>query len=136
MSRKLLSIVLLCLCLPAISTSARAESADISHQESAGQMVAYCSGFAKSLSGDRVSSPINFDSGMCWGAFAALQQAISLVSTSENIHDLGVCAPTSNTRSQLIEIFVTYAKQHPERYHEVFFLVALDATQKAFPCSR
>lgn len=143
MSRKPLLLVLLCLCLPAISPSVRAQSAAISpsvhHQESAEQMVSYCRGFVDAkLSGDMIDFPTNYDSGMCWGAFAAFQTAIAIHQKGmpENVMALGVCAPAESRRSQLIQIFVTYAKQHPERYHENFFIVALDATQKAFRCSR
>jgi hypothetical protein len=77
--------------------------------------------------------PQDFDTGRCWGAFAVMQKVINITISSEE-PALGVCAPETSSRTQLIAIFVDYARRHPSRYHEDFFLVALDALQAAFPC--
>ena len=107
-------------------------------------MVSACKAITDAkLSDDGAISFINdYDSGFCWGAFALFQQAIRLTDGvhakyTNGIHGkplLGVCAPSESTRSQFVQLFVIYAKSHPERYHEDFFTVALDAATKAFPC--
>ena len=83
------------------------------------------------------SIPQNFDSGMCWGAFGVLQTVIGIVHVDERDKTysrvLGVCVPSGVTRTQLIAIFVDYAKRNPQRYHEEFFFVVKDALKAAFP---
>jgi Rap1a immunity proteins len=74
------------------------------------------------------------ESGLCWGAFAVIQRLINLVYVGDENPILGVCAPAESKRTQLIAIFVLYAKNHPERYAEDFTDVALVALREAFPC--
>jgi len=101
--------------------------------ETTERMVSACKGVVEATQlGDKtIKLPQDFDTGLCWGAFAALQYAINIY-TQEMM--FGVCAPEKSTRSQLIAIFVEYAKKHPERYHEDSFLVAINALHDVFPC--
>lgn len=82
----------------------------------------------------RVQLPQDFSSGKCWGAFAVVQKVINAIDTDKR-PIFGVCAPKESTRTQLIAVFVEYARRNPSRYHEDFFAVALASLQAAFPCS-
>ena len=70
----------------------------------------------------------------CWGAFGAVQDLIALTDAT-NRRLLQVCAPPNSTRRQLVLIFQKYVEQHPERAHEHFGIMVLDALGEAFPCS-
>jgi hypothetical protein len=69
---------------------------------------------------------------MCWGAFTALQQSL-VYSGSDGKPLLGVCAPAEGTRLQLVQVFSSYARQHPEKHHYEFMDMALIALSVAFP---
>lgn len=81
------------------------------------------------IKGDTVVLPPGFESGMCWGAFSALQRLIVKAYDGQPI--FRVCAPPKSTR---IQLFVEYARRNPQRLHEDFFDVAVDALRAAFPC--
>jgi hypothetical protein len=118
---------------------ALALSPSVTFAESAEVMLSACREVASArVSENTAEIPEDFDSGMCWGAFAATQKAI-VITNSRNASEgpvLGVCAPSESNRTQLIAVFIEYARTHPERLHEDFFLVALDALRKAFPCGQ
>lgn len=76
----------------------------------------------------------NFDTGTCWGAFGALHIVSGLYGTRRRpLLPMG-CAPESSTRSQFIAIFVEYSRKNPQRLHENFAIVAIDALRESFPC--
>ena len=102
--------------------------------ESTEEMVSACHDISIAhISGDQAAFPSDFDSGKCWGAFMVLQSTLRLV--VKDTLALGVCAPNDSTRTQLVVIFVDYAKRHPERYSDDFVRVAVDALKEAFPCT-
>jgi len=85
--------------------------------------------------------PNNFQSGFCWGSFAVIQKLIKAVYYDRKkpvyegkIPFYGVCAPTDSTRSQLIHIFVAYAKNKPKIYHQDFLSTAFKSLRDSFPC--
>jgi len=87
--------------------------------------------------GDNVHLNTTFDVGRCWGAFAVVQEVTRLAvrqGSSERV--FSVCSPAESTRTQLVAVFVQYVKQNPQRMHEEFFTVALDALRQGFPCGR
>jgi hypothetical protein len=86
--------------------------------------------------GDRVDMPKDFSSGMCWGAFSAVQSAILLKFSDETDPMLRVCAPANSTRTQLIAIFMAYIRTYPDKLHEDFMGMAIFALRAAFPCSQ
>ena len=101
---------------------------------SVSEMLANCRAIAKAdLSGDKVKFSPDFKTGMCWGAFLAIQGAI-VQGDQENQPLLHVCAPAESTTHQLVAIFVNYAERSPQRFHEDFFPVAIDALWQSFPC--
>ena len=70
----------------------------------------------------------------CWGAFGAVQDLIVISDPNTNRPLLQVCAPPNSTRLQLVMIFQKYAERHPERAHEPFGIIVLEALGEAFPC--
>lgn len=75
--------------------------------------------------------PQTFDSGFCWGAFAALQNLGDAIVADEK-KLLGFCAPSD--RVQLIKVFMRYVDQHPEIGNRTFAEIAARAFIEAFPC--
>jgi hypothetical protein len=105
------------------------------HAETTEEMVSSCRAISTAkVTGEQVELPQDFESGVCWGAFASLQHAIMIVGQNTASPFLGVCAGPAITRTQLIQIFFVYATAHPEKYQDDYFLVALAALHKAFPC--
>ena len=106
--------------------------------ESTEEMLSACRkvAVAEIIDGGKVGVPTDFDSGSCWGAFAALQKIVNLVDSRAvtTMPIFHICSPPNSTRTQLVSIFVEYARRHPERLHEDFVFVAFDALRSAFPC--
>jgi Rap1a immunity proteins len=48
----------------------------------------------------------------------------------------GICAPRGANVGQAIRVVVNYIDQRPQRMHENFMLLALEALQQAWPCRR
>lgn len=120
---------LVTLCLPALFCNAQSESAE--------EMVSSCKEIstAKVTGNQAIFSP-DFNSGVCWGAFAMVQQLTRLTYDLHAAPIFRICAPPESTRTQLIQVFEQYAARHPERYHEGFWFVAQDALREAFPCKQ
>lgn len=85
------------------------------------------------LEDQAVSRPQDFDAGECWGYFRALQSYSRFVKSGTPL--LGICAPSESRLTQFIKIFVNYVELNPQRGHEDAAIVALNALEKAFPCS-
>jgi len=107
-----------------------------SSAETAERMISACKNIAdaKVVGDSEVAFTKNFDTGLCWGAFGSFQKAITYASDTDKERFFGVCAPADSTRTQLIQIFIAYAKRHPEELNKEFFDVALEATIEAFHC--
>jgi hypothetical protein len=60
---------------------------------------------------------------MCIGIIDGLKYAAS-----------GVCAPPDATLKQAVSIVVDYIDSRPERMHEYFNALALEALRAAWPC--
>lgn len=103
--------------------------------ETAEEMLSACRPVvaAKVLDGE-IQFPSDPESHVCWGAFAVLGPLLRTVNSETRKPLLGACLPETDTRTQLIAIFVHYAENHPERYTENFVWVALSAMHEAFPC--
>lgn len=104
-----------------------------SHAETAEEMLSACRPIVQArVSDGRIDLPQTFDAGSCWGAFAALHQAMMLLENGKP--SLHVCLSGDTTRTELIAIFVRYVEIHPKVYSENFALVAVNALGEAFPC--
>lgn len=85
------------------------------------EMLSACRPITESKVADgRVYLPQNFETGVCWGAFAVIQDETKWADESGG-RRLGICTPENSTRSQLITIFVEYAKRNPSKYSDDFF---------------
>ena len=103
--------------------------------ETAEEMLSACRPITLApVSDGKIAIPSDFQSGLCWGAFAAIEFNLDTVDSQTQKHLFGVCLPDNRTRPQLIAIFVKYAEAHPERYGDAFMLVAHEAEKIAFPC--
>jgi Rap1a immunity proteins len=49
---------------------------------------------------------------------------------------LGFCVPDRSTVGQAVRVVVAYIDQRPERMHEYFEVLALEALRRAWPCRR
>lgn len=74
------------------------------------------------------------DDSFCWGAFAVIQEFATYASASGYVM-LGICAPASSTRIQLIRIFSKYVEDHPATANVKFARIARQALAEAFPCT-
>jgi hypothetical protein len=110
--------------------------APLSKAETVEEMLSACRPTADArVAEGKVYIPDTRETGLCWGAFGAIQGLIVWVS-GNGTPILGVCAPANSKRTQLIAVFVLYAKNHPERYSEDFTRVAIPALREGFPCRR
>jgi hypothetical protein len=107
----------------------------LSRAETNEEMLSACRPIAEAhMSQGKVALPETFEAGVCWGAFAIIQNLTVWVDTKTSKRHFGVCTPANSTRTQLIAIFVEYAKRNPRRYSENFSDVAFDALRESFPC--
>ena len=106
--------------------------------ESAQRMVSICKPITEAKVGaeNRLFFEETFESGICWGAFGALQEVSRVGGTTSPVRPvlpLG-CIPEGRTRSQMVAVFVEFVRRNPQRMHEEFIFVAMDAMKAAFPC--
>jgi hypothetical protein len=110
-----------------LAVPARAESTE--------EMLSSCRSVAEAkVVNGSIDLPQDFATGACWGAFSTVQSAIFLALGKDKTLALHVCAPLNVSRTQLIALFVDYARRNPKRLNEEFFYVTLDALWAAFPC--
>ena len=86
------------------------------------------------LPNDTISFPADFDASFCLGAFTAIIGLSGLSSGDGAPNFLHFCPPRGVTGVQYIRIFLKYVDDHPEKGHEIFPFVALNALLHAFPC--
>ena len=107
----------------------------VASAQSAGEMLSACRPVAQAeLSDNYVRFERTFASGMCWGAFLAIQSAI-VWANADGSRLFAVCAPTESKTTQLVAVFIEYAQRNPQRHHEPFFEVAIASLRTSFPCS-
>ncbi len=49
-------------------------------------------------------------------------------------HDFGACLPVDTTSRQAVSVVVQYIDGHPEKIHENFNSLAVEAMREAWPC--
>ena len=108
-------VILLVLAMPA--------SAQSSAPSSANEMLSGCKG----LAGDRTPPAREaLRQGRCAGYVAGLVYARSVF----------LCVPEGATPEQGIRVVIKYIEARPERMHEPFGKLALEALEEAWPCKR
>jgi hypothetical protein len=104
--------------------------------ETALEIASACRGVASApIQGNQVWFARDYPSGLCWGAFATIQE-LSTIQWPNGTMMLGACPPPASTRIELIKVFLRYTDDHPEMLHESFAAVVLPALVQAYPCSK
>ena len=106
------------------------------------QMMEWCKPVvhATPLPDGNTQSVHTHESGLCWGAFLALDALSSLHEMNDpKTSIIGICPPkvmdsTAQATVQMVRIFDAYARQHPEIQHDSFVVIALPALHSVFPC--
>jgi hypothetical protein len=107
----------------------------VAHSESTEEMLSACKALSEpTIAEHQVALPQNFETGQCWGAFATLRRVLNMAVPPSKQPVFGVCAPKDSNRTQHIAIFIEFARRNPQRLHEDFVLVAMEAMHGAFPC--
>jgi Rap1a immunity proteins len=77
------------------------------------------------------STPIEvvYASGICLGMVSVLSRMGTMLP-----RDVRSCPPETATVTQGIRVVVKYLKDHPERLHEPFEKLAVDALRGVWPC--
>lgn len=85
---------------------------------------------------------LDYDAGLCWGTFSIVTsfgQTVPVQQKDEPVANTGfipgLCIPQRATTTQVVAVFTSYAKAHPETYHQDATVVILKALWQAFPCS-
>lgn len=104
--------------------------------ESAGEIASICIAVVNTEAGPdgELHFKPTFDSGRCWGTFAAVQALSRIKSVADRPPLLGICAPADTTRRDLVKIFIDYVNSHPESRTQDFSVVAIIALRSQYPC--
>ena len=106
-----------------------------SNLESAAAMQSNCRPFASaSTKGEFISFPQTFDTGICWGAFLAIQEFVVTPWTPDGPGIVPICPKTEIDRAEMIRVFIRYVDMHPQRGGEQFTHVVINALWEAYPC--
>jgi len=105
------------------------------HAQTAGEMLHACETLqrGKRIEGNSVFLPPGKDSQQCWGFMSAVQQYSVLADQSGN-RLLSTCPAPDTKTTQIVDVFVKYAKAHPEALNMLAAAVAYNAMAEAFPC--
>jgi hypothetical protein len=105
---------------------------------SAADMLAECQALLSSAKAtadpDAIELDNSFSTGSCWGAFLSIQQLVTLRQAGSRTPMFRVCVPEDATLVQIIKIFESFARRHPEREGEPFTIVAIAGLHEAFRC--
>jgi hypothetical protein len=89
----------------------------------------------------RCTSESGFDSGLCRGYLQGIVDASVALATWEFKQDdggrrPGTCLPNDVTVGQVVDVWLKYAKEHPEKRHLAAASLTLNAFEDAWPCPR
>jgi Rap1a immunity proteins len=83
---------------------------------------------------DAIELDNSFSTGSCWGAFLSIQQLVTVRQAGARSPIFQVCVPEDTKLVQIIEIFGSFARRHPERDGEPFTIVAIAGLHEKFRC--
>ncbi len=83
---------------------------------------------------DAIELDNSFSTGSCWGAFLSIQQLVTIKQAGARTPMFRVCVPEDTKLVQIIGIFGSFARRHPERTSEPFTIVAIASLHEAFRC--
>jgi hypothetical protein len=105
---------------------------------SAGDMLSECQALLASAKvtsdPDAIELDNSFSTGSCWGAFLSIQQLVTVKQAGARDPIFRVCVPEDTALVQIIKIFASFARRHPERESEPFTIVAIAGLHEAFRC--
>jgi hypothetical protein len=105
---------------------------------SAGDMLSECQALLSSARAtsdpDAIELDNSFSTGSCWGAFLSIQQLVTVKQAGARATMFRVCLPEDTKLVQIIKIFDSFARRHPERESEPFTIVAIAGLHEAFRC--
>jgi len=107
-----------------------AQNADAQKQVSANDAVAKCQKLLAHMQPQQ-RQPFDFDEGVCLGIIEGLVYTITFLPPQFNS-----CPPPGAgvTMQQMIRVVVAYIERRPERMHEDFRTLTLEAWHEAWPC--
>jgi hypothetical protein len=85
------------------------------------------------VEGTQVLIPPGSDVAQCWGFMLAVQQ-YSILADHDGKTFLDACPKPDTTTTQVLRIFIKYARSHPEKLGLPAAAVAFNAMADAFPC--
>jgi hypothetical protein len=94
---------------------------------SANFMVPACQRFLASF--PRSTPSETFDEGVCAGVMRGLYGVTELL-----LPQIKSCPPNGVTSEQMVRVVVSYIERRPERMHENFVSLAIEAVHQAWPC--
>lgn len=109
--------------------------AGVARAQTAGDMLKACE-IAKRgmhIEGTKVFLPPGADVNQCWGFIEAVQQ-YSALADKDGERLLQACPPENGMTTQVLRLFIEYARTHPEKRNLPAAAVAFNAMADAFPC--
>jgi hypothetical protein len=85
------------------------------------------------VEGTQVFIPPGSDVAQCWGFMLTVQQ-YSILAHHDGKTFLDACPKPDTTTTQVLRIFIKYARSHPEKLGLPAAAVAFNAMADAFPC--
>jgi hypothetical protein len=105
---------------------------------SAADMLSECQALLSSAKAtsdpDAIELDNSFSTGSCWGAFLSIQQLVAVKQAGARGPMFRVCVPEDTKLVQIIKIFDSFTRRHPERESEPFTIVAIAGLHEAFRC--
>jgi hypothetical protein len=110
-------------------------SSSTAQAQTAGEMLRSCEILQRNAhtEGSSVFLPPDVDARQCWGFMAAVQQFTTLADQNGKPL-LNSRAPEDTKQSDIVRIFVDYARAHPDKMNLIAAAVAYNAMADAFPC--
>jgi hypothetical protein len=103
-----------------------AQNADAQDIGSANYMVPACQRFLAPSKSDLAEV---FDEGICVGVIRSLMRASGYLTPH-----LRSCLPSGVTSGQMVRVVLAYIERRPQRMHEDFVFLAIEAAHEAWPC--
>ena len=125
--RRSISVIVTFLALVDLGTSAQAQTAR--------ELLHVCELLQSGMHvrGTQVFIPPGSDVAQCWGFISAVQQ-YSILADQDGKTLLGACPKPDTATTQVLRIFIKYARSHPEKLGLPAAAVAFNAMADAFPC--
>jgi Rap1a immunity proteins len=103
--------------------------------QTAGEMLHACQILQRGIrvKGDSAFLPSETAAQQCWGFMSAVQEYSVLVDQTGS-RLLSACPAPDTKTTQIVDVFVKYAKAHPEKSDTPAAAAAFNAMADAFPC--